>query len=68
MIAPYLQKIHEIFEENGEDAFRDVETEILSQISPYTRTVVGKEREKKKRGRRWLCTSMIIFDSITSIA
>jgi shikimate kinase len=35
------QTIAEIFDQSGETAFRDLETQVLAQLSPYTRLVVA---------------------------
>lgn len=33
--------INDIFEEEGETNFRDLETQVLAQVSPYTRSVIS---------------------------
>ncbi|MEO0396191.1 MAG: shikimate kinase [Cyanobacteria bacterium P01_A01_bin.137] len=35
------QSINQIFTEQGEAAFRDIETQVLAQVAPYTRTVIA---------------------------
>lgn len=35
------QSINQIFAEQGEAAFRDIETQVLAQVAPYTRTVIA---------------------------
>ncbi|MEM7067068.1 MAG: shikimate kinase [Cyanobacteria bacterium P01_B01_bin.77] len=35
------QSINDIFSEQGEAAFRDLETQVLAQVAPYTHTVIA---------------------------
>ncbi|NEQ52366.1 MAG: shikimate kinase [Leptolyngbya sp. SIO3F4] len=35
------QSINDIFAEQGEAAFRDIETQVLAQVAPYTNTVIA---------------------------
>lgn len=35
------QSINQIFVDQGEAAFRDIETQVLAQVAPYTRTVIA---------------------------
>ncbi len=35
------QSINQIFAEQGEAAFRDIETQVLAQVAPYTHTVIA---------------------------
>ncbi|MEA5462416.1 shikimate kinase [Leptothoe sp. PORK10 BA2] len=35
------QSINQVFTEQGEAAFRDLETQVLARVAPYTRTVIA---------------------------
>jgi shikimate kinase len=57
------QAIPEIFDQSGETAFRDLETQILTQLAPYSRLVVATGGGIVLRRQNWgqLCHGIVIW-------
>lgn len=57
------QTIPEIFAQSGEAAFRDLETQVLTQLSPYTRLVVATGGGIVLRRQNWgqLCYGVVVW-------
>ena len=57
------QTIPELFDQSGAEAFRDLETQVLTQLSPYTRLVVGTGGGIVLRRQNWgqLCHGVVIW-------
>ena len=47
------QSINQIFAEQGEAAFRDIETQVLAQVAPYTHTVIATGGGMVIRQQNW---------------
>ena len=61
------QSINQIFAEQGEAAFRDIETQVLGQVAPYTRTVIatGGGMVIKQKNWGYLQSGLVVWINVS---
>ncbi|MBX2865093.1 MAG: shikimate kinase [Leptolyngbyaceae cyanobacterium MAG.088] len=60
------QSINQFFAEQGEAAFRDIETQVLAQVAPYTHTVIatGGGMVIKKENWSYLQSGLVVWINV----
>lgn len=61
------QSINQIFAEQGEAAFRDIETQVLAQVAPYTHTVIatGGGMVIKQQNWSYLQSGLVVWINVS---